>query len=357
MICILFLFQSKTSDHTLDRLKASRLQHEDLFRLLSSINMSEEHQIRLAEMVQCHKANYNRWMLEMSKGYNIIVYGSGSKQDLLYDFCKTHMTDKPLVFINGFFPSITITDILRAIKKDLLDIDTNSRNDHEAVDLIASTLNAIPNGHVFLVLNNIDGTTLRKTKDQHIISRLAKIPNFHLITSIDHINALLMWDQTCMNNFNFIWYDCTTMLPYKNETAFENSVLFQNSGELNLAAMSNVFQSLTKNARGIYMILVKSQIANQKDYNYQGNNTSDYCLLLRILRKFSYFLIGMTFKELYQKCRENFLVSSDSTLRTQLIEFVDHNMAKIKRSHDGTELVSIPINTQILSIFAQQQNE
>lgn len=65
----------------------------------------------------------------------------------------------------------------------------------------------------------------------------------------------------------------------------------------------------------------------------------------------------MTFKDLYQKCRENFLVSSDSTLRTQLIEFVDHNMAKIKRSHDGTELVSIPINTQILSIFAQQQNE
>lgn len=65
----------------------------------------------------------------------------------------------------------------------------------------------------------------------------------------------------------------------------------------------------------------------------------------------------MTFKDLYQKCREGFLVSSDSTLRTQLIEFVDHNMAKIKRSQDGTELVSIPINTEILSLFTQQQND
>lgn len=65
----------------------------------------------------------------------------------------------------------------------------------------------------------------------------------------------------------------------------------------------------------------------------------------------------MTFKELYQKCRESFLVSSDSTLRTQLIEFVDHNMAKLKRSHDATELVSIPISGQILRLFMQQQSE
>lgn len=65
----------------------------------------------------------------------------------------------------------------------------------------------------------------------------------------------------------------------------------------------------------------------------------------------------MTFKDLYHKCRESFLVSSDSTLRTQLTEFVDHNMAKIKRSHDGTEQVNIPISIQILSLFSQQQND
>lgn len=216
------------------------------------------------------KLNFNRWMLEMSKGYNIIVYGNGSKQQLLHSFCEEHVADKPLVVVNGFFPSLTVKDILQAIKVQLLEISTTSRNDHEVVDLIASTLDGMPNRHVFLVINNIDGVMLRKTKDQHIISRLAKIKNLHLIASIDHINAPLMWDQTCMDNFNFVWYDCTTMLPYKNETAFENSVFFQNSGELDLAAMSNVFRSLTTNARGIYMILVKNLIANHKDSNYQG---------------------------------------------------------------------------------------
>lgn len=64
----------------------------------------------------------------------------------------------------------------------------------------------------------------------------------------------------------------------------------------------------------------------------------------------------MPFTVLYRKCREGFLVSSDSALRTQLIEFVDHNMAKLKRSNDGTEHVSIPISPKILKLFNEQQS-
>lgn len=254
----------------MDRLKYSHLQYDELFSILDSIHLSDEHHKRIGEMVRDLEQNFNRWMLEMSKGYNIIVYGVGSKQMLLHKFCEMHMADKPVLIINGFFPTITIKEIIQTIKNHVLNITKNTRNDHEIVDVITDTLKKAPDSHLFLVINNIDGVMMRKTKDQHILSRLAKIPNIHLIASIDHINASLMWDQTCMDNYNFIWYDCTTMLPYKNETAFENSVFLQNSGELNLAAMNNVFQSLTKNACGIYMVLVNEQLSNQKNATYQG---------------------------------------------------------------------------------------
>lgn len=348
----------------MDRLKSSRLQHDELFSLLGSIHASVEHQQRIAEMLDGLRQNFDRWWREMQKGYNIIVYGLGSKQQLLYEFCEVHLRDRPLIMVNGFFPSLTTKDILQAIKVQLLEITTNSRTDHETVDVIASTLATMPNAHIFIVINNIDGVMLRKTKDQHIISRLAKIDRVHLIASIDHINAPLMWDQTCMDNFNFIWYDCTTMLPYKNETAFENSVFFQNSGELDLAAMNNVFRSLTTNARGIYMLLVKNQLANAKDSNYQGKlwlSSSSFVSFrftsLDFFLSFISIATGMTFKKLYQKCREGFLVTSDSTLRTQLIEFIDHKMAKMKRGHDATELISIPISAHILTLFSQQQGD
>lgn len=263
--------QNKTSDNTLDQLKSSRLQYKDLFSILKSIRLSDEHEKRIIEMNDELETYFDRWMLEMSQGYNIITYGLGSKQRLLHKFCERHMGDRPLIVVNGFFPTITVKEILQSIKVDMLEQNATTRNEHEIVDLIASTLMKSKDYHLFLVINNIDGPMLRKIKDQHVLSRLAKIKNVHLIASIDHINAPLMWDQTCADNYNFIWYDCTTMLPYENETAFEDSVFLQSSGDMNLAAMNNVFQSLTTNARGIYMILVAAQIENQKDSTYPGN--------------------------------------------------------------------------------------
>lgn len=262
--------QNKTSDNTLDKLKSSRLQYDDLFSILNSLELSHEHRTKTAEMIQELEQHFDKWMIEVSKGYNILIYGLGSKQMLLHKFCELHMAERPVVIVNGFFPSMTVKEILETIKTKVLNISTNTRNEHELVDVIASAVNSSPDTHLFLVVNNIDGPMMRKTKDQHILSRLAKAQNIHLIASIDHINAPLMWDQTCMDNYNFVWYDCTTMLPYTNETAFENSVFLQNSGELGLAAMSNVFQSLTTNARGIYMILANAQLRNQKDANYSG---------------------------------------------------------------------------------------
>lgn len=62
-------------------------------------------------------------------------------------------------------------------------------------------------------------------------------------------------------------------------------------------------------------------------------------------------------KDLYHGCRDKFLVSSDLALRTQLTEFVDHNMVKLKRSIDGTEYVTVPIDEYVLQQFFEQQKE
>ena len=43
----------------------------------------------------------------------------------------------------------------------------------------------------YLVINNIDGMMLRAEKTQNILSLLSQIRGFHIISSIDHINASL----------------------------------------------------------------------------------------------------------------------------------------------------------------------
>lgn len=254
----------------MDRLKNSRLQHDDLFGILKSIQISKEHLLKIRELNQEHEYYFSKWMTVFRKGFNVIIFGLGSKQCTIQQFCEKRLSQCPVMIVNGFFPTLTVKDILYSIKSEILNLKSASGNDHEVVDAISDAFKSSPHSHLFLIIHNIDGPMLRKTKDQHILSRLAKIKNIHLLASIDHINAPMMWDQTCMSNYNFLWWDCTTMLPYTNETANENSALMQNSGELGLAAMKNVFQSLTTNARGIYMLLVKAQLKNKVDSNYQG---------------------------------------------------------------------------------------
>lgn len=64
---------------------------------------------------------------------------------------------------------------------------------------------------------------------------------------------------------------------------------------------------------------------------------------------------GMAFQDCYRMCRESFVVNSDLTLRTQLTEFVDHDMVRIKKGHDGVEYLVIPLAIETLEIFVQQQ--
>ena len=45
----------------------------------------------------------------------------------------------------------------------------------------------------------------------------------------------------------------------------------------------------------------------------------------------SIFPAGLSFNSCYSKCREQFLVNSDSTLKAQLIEFRDHKLITSKK--------------------------
>ena len=42
-------------------------------------------------------------------------------------------------------------------------------------------------------------------------------------------------------------------------------------------------------------------------------------------------LVGLSFQDFYQRCREAFLVNSDLTLRTQLTEFRDHKLIRTRK--------------------------
>lgn len=342
--------KTKTSNHTLDRLKNPRMPQDQLNQMMKNMTLSKEHEQKIRELNEDHKSNFNYWLTLFDEGYTVLLHGFGSKRNLLINFHKEKLAEEHVIVINGFFPSLTIKGILDSICIDLLEMTGAPGNSHEIVNLIEKEMEEIPALHIFLIIHNLDGIMLRNDKAQSVLSRLASIKNIHMIASIDHINtplrkfvistlfssliaSFLVWNNTKLCNYNFIWFDCTSFLPYTEETAFANSLLVQNSGALELSSMKSVFQSLTQNSRGIFNILVKHQLKNSETPNYQG----------------------ISIKELYSACREGFLVSSDAALRAQLTEFLDHKLAKSKRAIDGTENIKIPIKNFLLEQFLNEQ--
>lgn len=91
-----------------------------------------------------------------------------------------------------------------------------------------------------------------------------------------------MWDHSKLSKFNFTWWDVTTFQPYIEETSFENSLMTQRSGALQLSSLRSVFASLTTNAKGIYKIIIQHQLENYKQSHYQGKEKNSKSMFSKL---------------------------------------------------------------------------
>lgn len=180
-----------TSDHTLDRLKNPRLAADRLFSLLADMKASTEHETAINAIMEEYHSYFSKWMCILNEGFNILLYGLGSKRQLLQRFHREVLAKQTVLVVNGFFPSLTLKDMLDSITSDILDAGPSPANAHEAVDVIEEEFALIPETHLFLIVHNLDGAMLRNVKAQAILARLARVANIHMLASIDHINTPL----------------------------------------------------------------------------------------------------------------------------------------------------------------------
>lgn len=328
-----------TSDRTLQKLRRKRLNQQTLHDLLQKSPLAYAAEIK--ELNQQYESLFSKWMLQLhmfvlfSLGFNIVLYGLGSKHDLLEKFRTSMLQDCVHLVVNGYFPSITVKSVLNSITEEVLDHIGTFRSPLDQLEFIMKRFKEDSSLELYVLIHNLDSQMLRGERSQQILAQLSSLPSIYLIASIDHINAPLMWDQAKQSLYNWLWYETTTFSPYVEETSYENSLLVQQSGSLALSSLTHVLRSLTPNARGIFRLLAQYQLENKDNASYPG----------------------LSFQDFYQQCREAFLVNSDLTLRAQLTEFRDHKLIRTKRGADGVEYLLIPVDDSTLSDFLEKEDE
>ncbi|NWZ51243.1 ORC2 protein, partial [Haliaeetus albicilla] len=322
-----------TSDRTLQKLQKRRLNQQTLHDLLKKAPLAYAAEIK--ELNQQHESLFSKWMLQLHLGFNIVLYGLGSKRDLLEKFRTSVLKDSVHLVVNGYFPSITVRSILNSITEEVLNHIGTFRSPLDQLEFIIKRFKEDSSLQLYVLIHNLDSQMLRGERSQRILAQLSSLPSIYLIASIDHINAPLMWDQAKLSLYNWLWYETTTFSPYVEETSYENSFLVQQSGSLALSSLTHVLRSLTLNARGIFRLLAQYQLENKDNPSYPG----------------------LSFQDFYQQCREAFLVNSDLTLRAQLTEFRDHKLIRTKRGADGVEYLLIPVDDSTLTDFLEKEDE
>ncbi|XP_016407837.1 origin recognition complex subunit 2-like [Sinocyclocheilus rhinocerous] len=98
-----------TSDRTLQKLQTPKLDRETLLSLLGKNPPCFAEEIK--QLNAKHEKNFNQWKLQLHMGFNILIYGLGSKKLLLEKFRTSMLSDYDHVVVNGFFPSMTLKSV------------------------------------------------------------------------------------------------------------------------------------------------------------------------------------------------------------------------------------------------------
>ncbi|KQK23263.1 origin of replication complex subunit 2 isoform X2 [Brachypodium distachyon] len=304
-----------------------------------------KHEKEVDALTKSYKDQYRNWLFELRCGFSLLMYGFGSKKLLLEDFASTTLTDFTVMVINGYLPSINLKQVMVTIA-ELFWEQTKLNRKHksgtksqpqsfasQSIDDIISFLNnqaSEGDDHVCLLIHNIDGPALRDAESQQCLAQVSCCPQVHIVASVDHVNAPLLWDKKMVHTqFKWSWYHVPTFAPYKVEGVFYPLILASGGHAQTTKTALVVLQSLTPNAQSVFRVLAEYQLANEKEE-------------------------GMPVSSLYTKCRERFLVSSQVTLNSHLTEFKDHDLVKIRKHSDGQDCLHIPLVSDALEKLLQE---
>jgi len=265
-------------------------------------------------------AMFPRWACSLAEGFNLLLYGFGSKRPLLSAFAKFLMevdSEAAVVEVLGYSPHFSLKELLVQIsvaaglssEEDSVNV-TGSRKSVSALakKVLGDLRKSQGERTVVLLVSNIEGANLRGEDCQNVLARLAALPNVHLVATGDNVSVLpLLWDQKQSAQFNFHYSHVPTYCSYEDELMYQDDIAFEENDGRRLQAASVVLSSLTQTARAVFHQLAEAQLSDHPT--------------------------GLAFGSLFTACRERLILSNEITLRSHLEEFIDHDI--VAMSDDG----------------------
>lgn len=340
----------KTSNKTLN--KVPLLTHEEYFEKLGQyVDPCREEKEYLFTL---HHRSFPQWYFEFEEGFNICLFGYGSKRKLVERFAdwlyhRSGPANPPaIIIVNGYTPGISIRSIFATIVTAILGEDAPSKlgaQPTEVLELLQSALKSRPADEepVTVLINSVDAPPLRRAANQALLARLAATQRIRLLLTADTPNFPVMWDISLRDQFNLVFHDSTTFSPFAIETDVVEEVhaLLGRKGRRagGKEGVGFVLKSLPENARNLYRLLLTELITVMEDGHQSDDEGGGEGAGGKAGEE-----NGIEFRLLYQKATEEFIASSEMMFRTLLKEFHDHQMITSRMDPSGMEILGVPLS-------------
>ncbi|KAK0206140.1 origin recognition complex, subunit 2 [Desarmillaria ectypa] len=312
---------------------------------------------------KARNALFTRILRELKEGFNVLCYGYGSKRNLLNQFAVERCSKVGHVVVaNGFQPSFGIKDLLNSIEAipGILSLPASSTAIESQTRRISMFFSQPSQKRsLYIIIHNIDSPSLRTTKSKACFALLASNPRIHIVASVDHINAPLIWSSSEASSrgdggFTWLWHNMTTLAPYDFELAYADRSSISgahgggprkqrdvgglgapNATNMSETAAAHVLASVTQKAKKLFVLMAQKQLdAMEEAGGLPGNDMQP-------------FAIG--YGMFFNAARDEFIATNDTALRSLLGEFRDHNLILGEQSTSGTEMLWIPLRKERLA--------
>jgi len=310
---------NKINDLNLPSKKALRKYAKDA----RSINIEPRR-----KLLAMYKTQWDKWMFLLGNGFNLLFTGFGSKKRVIEEFCMSKLNWGGLIVVNGFFKGMKVASILTGISEKVLKGKVTRGRDN--FTHVTNICNHMDNSDsvvdcIFLVLHNMDSENLSSSESQYLLALLSSHPKIHIIGSIDHYNAELLW---CTRTLElFCWFKCQTPTfePYLE--------VMQECPEKDY--LTETINDTTRMARGVNHVLESLTPSHVDILQALGEECIE-----RVVD-------GLTFKEWLTISEEQMLATTDVQFRQKLEELVDHELV-LKRKAKGDEELKYYIPQNVL---------
>ena len=345
----------KSSSHTLSPLPV--LTHEQYHNELGKYK--DPHASSLRFLQSLHSRSFPQWSFELAQSFSICLYGYGSKRRLVTAFANYLHSLAPsapplILVVNGYTPALTLRQILILIASQLSEIMPLKLPSHP-VEAVATLITHLkyrpPETPVNLFVNSLDASPLRRAPTPMLLAQLAASPHIRILATCDQPNFPLLWDTSLLEQYNWIYHDTTTFVPYGGveipAVVDDVNELLGRSGRTvkGKEGVGFVLRSLPENARNLYRVLIAELLAADAEGDEAAARASDFeddVDLSRVTQGRKSGGASIDYRVLYQKVVEEFICSNEMAFRQLLKEFHDHQMVVSRKDGMGGELLGVP---------------